>query len=457
MGGRKGEIMMLASFAILGARKVDRPAPPKEEGSLRKKFGYRECSSPRPKMSAPTRKSKKTRTSSSRPENTSAIAQPALNDAWATSMLSSFSDDAQYFAFASLAVDRHRLRVFDTNANHVIYEDTIDRAKVTCLTWVKASLGTKTSSPERSEVVFKKRRGQDTHTVNGHDLEAKKNKEDLVVLGLEDGSILIHSAAQGRLVRTLSHPSSKAAIRAVSRNAGDSLWASGSDSCLRLWDILSGNLLSAIEGTEKRTYTSLSTQSITEGGQSRLLAGCTKIDLYTASTDASSSSESGSSELELSTSFNGHATPVRCLRWDYPEAKRFASAAEDDRLVYLWELPEPASSKGKMIASCPLDSAALQVELASSSGVSLIATLSLSGQISLSPIPRELVASSTKSSSKHQVPTLHPCTTARLTTKASPAKTFVSAMCFVPSLPASIRVAVVEGGASVAFETFVSH
>lgn len=107
-------------------------------------------------MSAATQKSKKQRVKAprSRPLGTSSISQPVVEDAWSSTVLSAFSPDAQLFAFLSLAVDKHRLRVFDANSSHSIAEHIIDRAQVSSLAWVPfdtsdKNIGEKEASPSK--------------------------------------------------------------------------------------------------------------------------------------------------------------------------------------------------------------------------------------------------------------------------------------------------------------------
>jgi U3 small nucleolar RNA-associated protein 5 len=81
----------------------------------------------------------------------------------------------------------------------------------------------------------------------------------------------------------------------------------------------------------------------------------------------------------------GHASPVIALVWDENSsepARRFVSAAEDDRVVSVWD-----ATNGKMTASVPLDSEARYVTFGTESEVSILLALAVSGKVSLYNLP----------------------------------------------------------------------
>jgi len=89
-----------------------------------------------------TSKSKKTKTKppSGRPASTSQLSQPIAEGASVLTALSSFSPKGDLFAFISLAIDKHRLRVYDTTSGQSVAEHVLDSSKVTTLTWSNLDL-----------------------------------------------------------------------------------------------------------------------------------------------------------------------------------------------------------------------------------------------------------------------------------------------------------------------------
>src|SRR5580658_6057079 len=89
--------------------------------------------------SSPKKPRKKPPTS--RPTSTSQISHPVtVEGASALVSLSSFSPKGDLFAFVSLAVDKHRLRVFDTTSARSVAEHTVDSSRVTTLAWSSIDL-----------------------------------------------------------------------------------------------------------------------------------------------------------------------------------------------------------------------------------------------------------------------------------------------------------------------------
>ena len=84
----------------------------------------------------------------SRPAATSALSQPAVEDASSTYSLSSFSHDGELFAFLSLAVDKHRLRVYDTTTGQPVAEHVFD-SRVSSLCWARFDASQGEDGPRR--------------------------------------------------------------------------------------------------------------------------------------------------------------------------------------------------------------------------------------------------------------------------------------------------------------------
>lgn len=410
-------------------------------------------------MAAVSSKAKKRQTKppKSRPQATSSLSQPAVEDAWSSTILSVFSPSADLFALLSLAVDKHRLRVYDVNVNRVVFEHVVNGARVTSLAWIKLNATESSSSIKKNDVSpSRKRKKVDNETASSATPNATPDILALA-LGLSNGKVQIFSIDQGRVLKTLSDNMSSAPIVAV-LGANDlkipqCIWTSSADGTLRLWDVQKGEILSASQGGTP--YTALASRP----GVEHMLAANTTIQLLSTDFIATNPTDSSNthSPKQLCT-FSGHASAVKALRWDFTSSppKRFFSSAEEDRFVYIWEISDSDSAKGKMVASCPLDTEVRQIESSSLFGKQLLLILSSSGKITLSPVPAELMASSShKSSSKQQIPTLLPRSTISLAEKKSTADVHVLSASFIPSSEGSIRIALLSGGVRLAFETVV--
>ena len=365
------------------------------------------------------------------------------------------------FAFVSLAVDRHRLRVFDVNTSQVVFEHSLDRTRITSLAWLSYIL----EDPDVPEEEFSPSKKRKKLTA----LSGETNKNfqgqtgvKTLALGFSDGSVQVLSVVQGRIIKTLSHATSTSSILALVEggsyeDSDKSLWTSSSDGTLRLWDLLSSEILISVQNDARTPYTALAIRPSTDEGQLHILAADNTIHLLSSSADSTSSDDSILDTLVEICTFGGHASAVKSLRWDSSTNKRFYSFAEDDRFVYVWDVPEPPSSRGNLAASCPLDSDVRQIDLCFMSGKQVLLTLSSSGKITLSPIPAEMHATTvSKNSVKQQIPTLLPRSTVSLSKKA-PSSIHVAAATFVRDDPSKILTALVSGGARVAFETVVSQ
>src|SRR4051794_4257664 len=121
----------------------------------------------------------------SRPQATSTLSQPISADSASLKTLSSFSPDGQLFALLTLAVDKHRLRVFDVTNGTVAGEYVLQTSFGTCLQWAKISStdGGRASSPSK-----KRKRTNDT-TVSS-------NSISVVMLGLGNGTLIFFSPAR---------------------------------------------------------------------------------------------------------------------------------------------------------------------------------------------------------------------------------------------------------------------
>ncbi|KIY67506.1 NUC189-domain-containing protein, partial [Cylindrobasidium torrendii FP15055 ss-10] len=303
----------------------------------------------------------------SRPAATAAISQPSVTD---TASISALNDNASYFAYISLAVDKHRLRVYDTSLGHSIAEHVFDTARVTSLLWARVvDTGRTDESPK------KKRKKKATD--QAADAESVEN----LLLGLSDGTVVVFSPTHGRAVRVLGNTKSTTAILALTIDKSKTLFTSGADASIRQWDLVSGNIAGSWKSDDRIPYTALAVRT-TEEDTPELLAAHHAVHLLSLEDKSAS---------KLAT-FPGHASPIRKLLWVTPGApsQRFVSMAENDRVVSIWEVPRNNGTDGKLVASIQLDADVRSVALQDAEASSTLLTLSTTGRISICPIPSEL-------------------------------------------------------------------
>lgn len=411
-----------------------------------------------------SRKKSRTKPPKSRPQATSALSQPLVEDASTSTVLSSFSLRGDLFAFLSLAVDKHRLRVYDVSTSQSVAEYVVDGARVTALAWIDFdhSDGPATSLEDAPSKKRKKRASlaADASTST----TTPSSQVQVIALGLSDGTSQLFSPTHGRVVRTLSHPSSTAAILAIvaggSNLNAQTIWTSGADSTIRSWNARRNEVVGSWKNDDRIPYSAMAVRpGSEEDGRTSILTANHSIHLLSASSDPSAINLSGTEKPQELCSFTGHASAVNSLRWEEGTVPptRFFSAAEGDRFVYVWDIPDPLSSEGQMAASIPLDSDVRHISLATSAGRQTLLTVSNSGKITLSPVPSELSApASSKKSVKHKIPTLLPRSTISVIAKKNAADVKVIAATFLAGQDGRIRLARSSGGIKLAFDVVVS-
>ncbi|KAK7064670.1 U3 small nucleolar RNA-associated protein 5 [Favolaschia claudopus] len=408
-------------------------------------------------MASP-QKSKKNRTKPprGRPAATSAISQPVVEDASQLTAFSSFSPNGNLFAFLSLAVDKHRLRVFDTAISQSIAEHVVDSARVSSLSWsiFDPSDASRNVVADVDEPPNKKKRKKRASLANGDTSLPQINTAlEVVLLGLSDGTVLFFSPTHGRVIRTLSHSTSTAAILSVVlKQTGDSApttWTSGADGAIRLWNAHKNDFLGSWKTDDRIPYSSLAIRPTTDDSVDVLVANHS-IRLL------SSNAETLTEQPTQVASFTGHASPVKQLQWDASNAPptRFMSMAEGDRIVSIWETPENSAVEGKMVASVQLDSDARAISLSASAASSErqnLLTLTASGKISIFPIPAEIVPPASSSRTQHKVSSLLPRSNLSTSSKTGPGVQIVAAS-FAADVVGHIRVARLVGGVRPVFD-----
>ncbi|KAA1468390.1 NUC189-domain-containing protein [Dentipellis sp. KUC8613] len=410
-------------------------------------------------MSTPKSKKARVKPPRGRPASTSALSHPVVENSSSVFSLSSFSPKGDLFAYISLSIDKHRLRVYDTVSGQSVTEHVVDAGRVTALSWSQfdPSEGNKTSAPDE-DLSSKKKRKKRNSTGGAAVVVEQANAPQVVVLGLSNGSVLIFSPSHGRILRTLSHPSSTASILSLDISTTDNattLYTSSSDGLLHLWDARTSNHLASWKDSARIPFTSIRVRKDVDGeddDHASLLLAHHSIRLYSTPLP---SSISDTLDPQEKASFTGHASNITDLRWEESKSegeppRRFVSAAEADRIVYLWEVPDSASKEGKLLASMPLDSDARQVAFSSSRKQDLL-VLSASGKVSVFTPSPDVSASSPAKKGKHKVHTLTPRSTVRVTTKGRATVKLASAS-FVHDQEGRVRVAWMVGGLRPMFE-----
>ncbi|TFK93002.1 NUC189-domain-containing protein [Polyporus arcularius HHB13444] len=399
-------------------------------------------------MASTPSKTKKSRTKPprGRPQATSAISQPAVEDATTSTYLSSFSQDGRLFAFLSLAIDKHALKVYDTTTRRSVAEHVVDAARVTSLCWARLDLaeGKGVDEEEGGRKSKRKKRTSSAADATTH----PSTTPQVVVLGLSDGSLLLFSPSHGRLLRTLSDPSSSSAVLAVAGQDDESadshtLWTSNADGALRLWNARTNKVSQSLFSDDRIPYTSLSVRSSDEEGVTEVLAAHHSIHLLAVSSDAQ--------KPRTLAKFTGHASPVNELLW--LDGTRFLSSASADRFVNIWELPPPTKTEGKIVANIPLDSDARTIQLSPTpSPDRLLFTVSASGKVSIFTAGSDL-ASSSPVKGKSAIPTLSPKSVITPSSKKNAAALSVLTVTSVDDTVGRLRIASVTGGVQLAFDT----
>lgn len=352
--------------------------------------------------------------------------------------LSSFSEDSNFFALVSLAVDKHRLRVFNAISGRATAEYTIPIGRVSSLVWSTFSLDadTEQSSPVKKR---KKRRVEDT-------LGQESPGTLLVVLGMSDGSIVLFSPSHSKVVRTLSHGSSASAILALAPSLTSKfhLWSSSADSSVHLWDVQEAATSKTWKNDDRIPYKSLALEpSTVHGNETNLLVAHHHIRLFNAL-------PLSSNKPKLLASFTGHASPIKSLRWMQSTGimRQFCSSAEGDRHIYLWDA-QGAFTNAKPIASVLLDSDVRTFGFDSSDpSRAILMALSSSGCLSFIPIPTDLT-------STESLQTLQPQSNLRYGGRGK-GDLLIVGFSSIPSSAGSIRVVRLLNGIKPVFDIVVS-
>ena len=203
--------------------------------------------------------------------------------------------------------------------------------------------------------------------------------------------------------------------------------------------------------------TSMSVRCGLDTGSVDLLLAHHSIRLLSTSQNAYPVSEFAKPKERAS--FIGHASNVTSLQWAGSESQpstRFASMAEADRHVYLWDVPNDSALEGKLVASISLDSDARQISFSPASSHPNLLVLSASGKVSVYSLAFDLASATPQKKSKQKVRTLDPVSTMAISSKQTSSPIEVTGVSFVHDEEGSIRVARLVGGVRPVFDIVVS-
>ncbi|KAF8807672.1 NUC189-domain-containing protein [Phlegmacium glaucopus] len=381
--------------------------------------------------------------SKSRPLTT--FSQPTSGQ---TSILSSFSPDGTVFVIITLAIDKHRLRLYSTSSARIVAEHTFESSRVSALTWGSIKIDTEVFDTPKKK---RKKRKTDSDTTQNEKQSAES--VDVVVLGLEDGTIVFFSLTTSRIVHTLTHPSGASSVIALALKTADTpiLWTSSTDGIVRLWDVQKHEILSSWHDEEHIPYTSLSLRPTSDSSQNDILVGHHHIRLF-SDTTLHDPTQSTPTRLR---SFTGHASSIMILRWAHAPkvSHRFFSAAVSDRFVYVWDAVEDSSLGEKPVACVALDSDVRTIGLSSSDlSPQTLVTLSISGKLSFIPIPESLAPPANTRETTSKMVSLLPRSAVASSSKIRPLDPIVIDVICVPGDSHSIRIARLIKGVKPVFE-----
>ena len=356
--------------------------------------------------------------------------------------LSRFSQDGSHFAFLSLSVDKHRLRIYNTQTSQSIAENVVESGRVTCLQWAHLDLtgrqGTQASGSETVSPSKKKRKTRDTTT---SETKQASPGVHVVLLGLSDGSISCFSHSHGRVVRVLSHTKNATPVHAIATSESPShmhsLWSTGADGTIFCWDVRTGEVIGTWKFGSQTPHSAIAIRpSMVEDAPLQLVAAHRSIQLLSLDPPHLNAT----SKVKEMATFTGHASLVSNIHWE--SSSRFVTSAESDRFLYVWEVPDFGSIQGRIVFSAPLDSEVRSLSLSASH----LLAISANGRISIFSLPSD-------SSSSTHVVNLEPLSTVAVSYKKASSEVEVVAALFLPR--GQLRIATVWGGVKPVFDTVV--
>ncbi|CEI89834.1 hypothetical protein RMCBS344292_04179 [Rhizopus microsporus] len=216
------------------------------------------------------------------------------------------STTADHFALISMAMDRHRLRIFNVRSGTVSNDYSAkEKERVTCLSWgyIKDNSDLQASTVQ----AFKKKKSG----------VAPLSK--VIALGMQSGSISIYSLSHGIVIKRLENAHTTPISDFVMTKDGSRGYSVAEDNYIIEWDIEEEKELFKWKADAKNVRK----LKLSHDGSKLATAGHT-ITLW----DLNSRS--------VIKKFTGHASVVKELAFS-PQDDLLVSSAEDDRYINVWD------------------------------------------------------------------------------------------------------------------------
>ncbi|KAG1139879.1 hypothetical protein G6F37_008913 [Rhizopus arrhizus] len=223
-------------------------------------------------------------------------------------VLSAFdkSATAEYFALISMAMDRHRLRIFNVRSGTVSNDySTKEKERVTCLTW--GDIKDNSDLQANTVQAFKKKKSG----------TAPLSKA--IALGMQSGSISLYSLSHGIVIKRLENAHTTPISDFVMTKDGSRGYSVAEDNYIVEWDIEEAKEISKWKADAKNVR-----RLKLSHDEAKLATAGHTITLWDLTTHT------------VIKKFTGHASMVKELAFS-PEDDLLVSSAEDDRYINVWD------------------------------------------------------------------------------------------------------------------------
>ncbi|KAG1322484.1 hypothetical protein G6F62_010217 [Rhizopus arrhizus] len=223
-------------------------------------------------------------------------------------VLSAFdkSATAEYFALISMAMDRHRLRIFNVRSGTVSNDySTKEKERVTCLTW--GDIKDNSDLQANTVQAFKKKKSG----------TAPLSKA--IALGMQSGSISLYSLSHGIVIKRLENAHTTPISDFVMTKDGSRGYSVAEDNYIVEWDIEEAKEVSKWKADAKNVR-----KLKLSHDETKLATAGHTITLWDLTTHT------------VIKKFTGHASMVKELAFS-PQDDLLVSSAEDDRYINVWD------------------------------------------------------------------------------------------------------------------------
>ncbi|EIE79022.1 hypothetical protein G6F46_003686 [Rhizopus delemar] len=223
-------------------------------------------------------------------------------------VLSAFdkSATAEYFALISMAMDRHRLRIFNVRSGTVSNDySTKEKERVTCLTW--GDIKDNSDLQANTVQAFKKKKSG----------TAPLSKA--IALGMQSGSISLYSLSHGIVIKRLENAHTTPISDFVMTKDGSRGYSVAEDNYIVEWDIEEAKEISKWKADAKNVR-----KLKLSHDETKLATAGHTITLWDLTTRT------------VIKKFTGHASMVKELAFS-PQDDLLISSAEDDRYINVWD------------------------------------------------------------------------------------------------------------------------